>query len=165
MDHETTFIEAIRISPRDDIARQIYADWLEERGDPRGRYLRLVHDVALRLEQGLDWVDLKPVLGELCKVMPLEWREQVGKRFDVVLESWLSARKIDIIGAVRFHTGLGLKEAKDLVEAAPHVVRNHLLLEEAEQVKVGLETEPWHEHVRQAPDDTPRCRASIKAAS
>jgi uncharacterized protein (TIGR02996 family) len=42
---ENAFIEAIRSSPHDDDTRLVYADWLEERADPRAEYLRL--DVAL----------------------------------------------------------------------------------------------------------------------
>jgi uncharacterized protein (TIGR02996 family) len=48
------FIEAILESPEDDSLRLIYADWLEERGDIRAEYLRLVHQQAqipLRLAQ------------------------------------------------------------------------------------------------------------------
>jgi uncharacterized protein (TIGR02996 family) len=41
MSDERPFIEAILADPNDEAPRLIYADWLEERGDPRGEYLRL----------------------------------------------------------------------------------------------------------------------------
>jgi uncharacterized protein (TIGR02996 family) len=40
MPEESAFIEAILASPADEACRLVYADWLEERGDPRGGYLR-----------------------------------------------------------------------------------------------------------------------------
>ena len=47
--------------------------------------------------------------------------------------------KVPVIKVVRSLTGLGLKEAKDLVEAAPSAVREAITREEAEDVKKQLE--------------------------
>ena len=58
--------------------------------------------------------------------------------FDVVLTSFGSA-KVPVIKVVRSLTGLGLKEAKDLVEAAPSAVREAITRDEAEDVKTQLE--------------------------
>ena len=58
--------------------------------------------------------------------------------FDVVLTS-VGASKINVIKEVRTITGLGLKEAKDLVESAPKAVKEALSKDEAEQIKVKLE--------------------------
>ncbi len=41
VDEETPFLEALCAQPHDDDLRQVYADWLEERGDPRGELLRI----------------------------------------------------------------------------------------------------------------------------
>src|SRR5918992_3612202 len=57
--------------------------------------------------------------------------------FDAVLTE-VGANKILVIKAVRELTGLGLKEAKDLVDAAPKAVREGVAREEAEQVKEKL---------------------------
>jgi large subunit ribosomal protein L7/L12 len=57
--------------------------------------------------------------------------------FDAVLTE-VGANKILVIKAVRELTGLGLKEAKDLVDAAPKAVREGVTKEEAEQVKEKL---------------------------
>jgi large subunit ribosomal protein L7/L12 len=48
-------------------------------------------------------------------------------------------KKIEVIKEVRALTGLGLKEAKDLVEAAPKAVKEAVSKEEAEKIKVTLE--------------------------
>ncbi len=58
--------------------------------------------------------------------------------FDVILTSFGSA-KVPVIKVVRALTGLGLKEAKDLVEAAPSAVREAITMDEAEDVKKQLE--------------------------
>jgi large subunit ribosomal protein L7/L12 len=57
--------------------------------------------------------------------------------FDAVLTE-VGANKILVIKAVRELTGLGLKEAKDLVDAAPKAVKEGATKEEAEQVKEKL---------------------------
>ncbi|WP_265519985.1 50S ribosomal protein L7/L12 [Nitratireductor luteus] len=58
--------------------------------------------------------------------------------FDVVLAD-AGAQKINVIKEVRAITGLGLKEAKDLVEAAPKAVKEGVSKDEAEKVKAQLE--------------------------
>ena len=58
--------------------------------------------------------------------------------FDVILKA-AGDKKIAVIKAVRAATGLGLKEAKDLVESAPSEVKTALPKEEAEALKKELE--------------------------
>ena len=58
--------------------------------------------------------------------------------FDVVLTE-IGASKINVIKEVRAITGLGLKEAKDLVEAAPKAVKEGVAKAEAEEIKKKLE--------------------------
>ena len=58
--------------------------------------------------------------------------------FDVVLKSF-GAKKLDVIKAVREITGLGLKEAKEMVEGAPKVVKEAAPKETAEGIKKQLE--------------------------
>jgi large subunit ribosomal protein L7/L12 len=64
--------------------------------------------------------------------------EEAKSTFDVVLKSG-GDKKIQVIKVVRAATGLGLKEAKDLVEAAPKVVKEGLSKEDAEKLKKDLE--------------------------
>lgn len=58
--------------------------------------------------------------------------------FDVVLAT-IGDKKINVIKEVRAITGLGLKEAKDLVEAAPKTIKEAVKKEEADQIKKKLE--------------------------
>jgi len=58
--------------------------------------------------------------------------------FNVILASAPADKKINIIKVVREITGLGLKEAKDLVEAAPKPVKEAVSKDEAEKLKKAL---------------------------
>ena len=58
--------------------------------------------------------------------------------FDVVLKS-AGAAKLQVVKAVKEHCGLGLKEAKDLVDCAPSKVKEGVAKEEAEALKKALE--------------------------
>ncbi len=58
--------------------------------------------------------------------------------FDVILAS-IGEKKINVIKEVRAVTALGLKEAKDLVEAAPKAIKEGVNKEEAEEIKKTLE--------------------------
>src|SRR5436189_3088278 len=58
--------------------------------------------------------------------------------FTVVLAA-IGDKKIEVIKEVRAATGLGLKEAKDLVEAAPKPVKEGIPKDEAEKIKAALE--------------------------
>ena len=59
--------------------------------------------------------------------------------FNVSLEAADPAKKIAVIKAVREVTGLGLKEAKDLVEGAPKVLKEGVSKEDAEKIKATIE--------------------------
>jgi large subunit ribosomal protein L7/L12 len=58
--------------------------------------------------------------------------------FDVILAG-IGDKKINVIKVVRAHTGLGLKEAKELVDSAPKAVKEGVSKEEAEKIKADLE--------------------------
>jgi large subunit ribosomal protein L7/L12 len=59
--------------------------------------------------------------------------------FTVQLDGFDAAKKINVIKVVREITGLGLKEAKDLVEGAPKPVKENISKEDAEKLKKQLE--------------------------
>ncbi len=58
--------------------------------------------------------------------------------FDVILTSF-GEKKINVIKVVRAHTGLGLKEAKEVVDKAPNPVKEAISKDEAEKIKKELE--------------------------
>jgi len=73
-----------------------------------------------------------PVAGESAGA------EEAKTEFDVILSS-MGDNKVGVIKAVRATTGLGLKEAKDLVEGAPKEVKSGVNKKEAEEIKTKLE--------------------------
>jgi len=64
--------------------------------------------------------------------------EEEQTEFDVVLTS-AGASKIKVVKAVREITGLGLKDAKDLVDNAPGAIKEGIAKEDAEEMKAKLE--------------------------
>jgi large subunit ribosomal protein L7/L12 len=126
-DVEQRFLAAIQANPDDREAREIYADWLEERGDERGEYLRLeaqLHSIPQRL-------------AVLRATVDPSWLQQVERRFDVLLVA-MGPSKISVIKSVREAAGIGLKDAKDFVEAVrpggPGVVCRDLEYEAANRI-------------------------------
>jgi uncharacterized protein (TIGR02996 family) len=124
MNDEAGFLNAIRDNPDDDTARLVYADWLEERGDIRGEYLRL--------EYQLSQIPLR--LAQLREQIDPAWLRAVTKWHKVVLLDFVPTDKIQVIKLVREVTQLGLKEAKDLVEAPRSTILDGLTSEEARQL-------------------------------
>jgi large subunit ribosomal protein L7/L12 len=68
----------------------------------------------------------------------VEEKPQEQTEFDVILNS-AGDKKVQVIKVVKEITGLGLKEAKDLVDSAPKAVKEKISREEAEQIKAKLE--------------------------
>ena len=64
--------------------------------------------------------------------------EEEKTEFDVVLSA-IGDKKLQVIKVVRAITGLGLKEAKDLVEAAPKAIKEGIAKEDAQDIKTKLE--------------------------
>ncbi|HTX67714.1 MAG TPA: 50S ribosomal protein L7/L12 [Thermoleophilia bacterium] len=75
-----------------------------------------------------------PAAGGAAEAAPAEEKTQ----FDVVLAAF-GDQKIQVIKVVRALTGLGLKEAKDVVEGAPKPIKEGVTKDEAEEAKKQLE--------------------------
>jgi large subunit ribosomal protein L7/L12 len=69
---------------------------------------------------------------------PAAAEEEEQTEFDVILKA-VGEKKINVIKEVRTITGLGLKEAKDLVDGAPNPVKQAVTKDEAEAIKKQLE--------------------------
>ena len=94
-------------------------------------------DIIKMVETKFDVKAAAPVAmaaGPAAAAAPAEEKTQ----FDVILKS-SGEKKINVIKVVRTITGLGLKEAKDLVEGAPKPVKEGVSKDEAEKMKKELE--------------------------
>ena len=87
--------------------------------------------------------DIKPAAAAVAVAGPAGGGDAAGggeeqTEFDVVLDS-AGAKKIAVIKEVRGITGLGLKEAKELVDGAPNTIKEGAAKAEAEEIKAKLE--------------------------
>ncbi|MBR0504417.1 MAG: 50S ribosomal protein L7/L12 [Kiritimatiellae bacterium] len=101
-----------------------------------GKTVLEINDLVKALEEawGVSAAAAVAVAGPAAAAAPAEEKTE----FDVVLES-AGAQKIAVIKEVRAITGLGLKDAKDMVEGAPKVVKEGASKEDAEKIKAQLE--------------------------
>jgi uncharacterized protein (TIGR02996 family) len=77
MDDETLFLKALRDNPHDGNLRQVYADWLEERGDPRGELLRIESKLAGLPPKGVPARQLRRRLQELRAAVDPAWLARI----------------------------------------------------------------------------------------
>ena len=80
-----------------------------------------------------------PVAVAAVAAAPAEAAAEEASEVNVILASAPADKKIAVLKEVRAITGLGLKEAKDLVEAAPKAVKENIKKDEAEAIKKTLE--------------------------
>jgi large subunit ribosomal protein L7/L12 len=119
---------------------EVAAD-IKELGDKIvGLTLKQAVDLAtyLKDEHGIEPAASGAVMMQGPATGPAKEEEAVKSTFDVVLKGG-GDKKIQVIKVVRAATGLGLKEAKDLVEGAPKTVKEGLQKDEAEKLKKELE--------------------------
>jgi len=92
---------------------------------------------AYQIEAAAGGVAIAAAGGGAAAAAPAAAEEKTT--FDVILKAVPADKKISAIKVVRAATGLGLKEAKDLVEAAPKTVKENLSKEDAAKLKKELE--------------------------
>ncbi|MBT4769464.1 MAG: 50S ribosomal protein L7/L12 [Rhodospirillaceae bacterium] len=95
-------------------------------------------DLSKLLEEKWGVSAAAPVAVAAAGGAPAGEAAEVKDTFDVILAS-IGEKKINVIKEVRAITGLGLKEAKDLVEGAPKSVKADATKDEAEEIKTKLE--------------------------
>lgn len=100
-------------------------------------------ELVKQIEEAFGVSAAAPVGGMMMAAMPgaAAPAEEVEEKteFDVILEEVPADKKIAILKVVRALTGLGLKEAKELVESAPKPVREAVAKDAAEDAKKQLE--------------------------
>lgn len=97
-------------------------------------------DLVKKLEEKFGVSAAAPVMAMAGGAGAAGAAEEAQDEFDVVLAD-AGAKKIQVLKVVRELTGLGLKEAKELVDSAPKPVKEKVKKEEAEEAKKKLEAE------------------------
>jgi large subunit ribosomal protein L7/L12 len=98
-------------------------------------------ELVKQIEEAFGVSAAAPAGGMMMMAAPSAAAEPVDEKteFDVILESVPADKKIAVLKVVREITGLGLKEAKDLVEAAPKAVKEAIAKDAAEDAKKRIE--------------------------
>jgi uncharacterized protein (TIGR02996 family) len=132
MSEEAAFLQALESDPGDDLTRLVYADWLDERGDARGRYLRL----EIEASQEAWNQDREP--GQVAELLALrpgfypDWLARAGKRWDLQLCGFESNRIAFVARAFRDVTSWGYKEIIVWCKSAPCCVLTEVDLAQAQ---------------------------------
>jgi uncharacterized protein (TIGR02996 family) len=135
MTDDSAFLAHLSEHPGDDVTRLVYADWLEDRGDARGEYLRREVEFAALDEDSARALELAARLWEARRDMDRAWLRQAGKRFDVWLVSCPFPLKIRTIKVILECTGMRLANANLLSDSLPARVLDNLTLGEAEALR------------------------------
>ena len=101
-----------------------------------GKTLMEVMELVKAIEEKFGVTAAAPVAAAVAAGPAAVVEEQT--EFTVILKA-AGEKKVEVIKAVRAITGLGLKEAKDLVEGAPQIVKDGVSKDESEKLKKDLE--------------------------
>jgi large subunit ribosomal protein L7/L12 len=98
-----------------------------------------VSELVKAMEEKFGVTAAAPVAAAAAGAAPAAAAAEEKTEFTVVLKSFDDAKKIPVIKEVRAITGLGLKEAKDLVEAGNKTVKENVSKDDAAKIKKQLE--------------------------
>ncbi len=138
--NDSDFLRDLTADPHDDALRTVYADWLEERGDLRGEYLRLELDLAGLERSDPLYVPREERLRTLRLDLNEAWLAAAGKRYDVILVDFPREMTIGMIKILRSVVGMHMNDAVRLLHEAPSVIKSHIARAEAERICLQIET-------------------------
>ena len=136
---EDAFLETIFAHPDDDTPRLVFADWLEEQGNPRGTFIRLQCERAKMTQYDPGWKEQLAKEAALFRQFEAEWSKQVLRYVDGVQYCR------GFIEHVRVSATKLLKNGDRLFRAAPVC---SIRLENADQL-AEIAERPWLAHVKE----------------
>lgn len=164
MPTEEAFLARLADHPDDDTTRLIYADWLEDRGDPRAAYLRAEVDLA-RMEPGTpEYHEGELRLVAAREGLSADWVASACRVYDLVLWGYPAGSKIAVIKSIRELTRCGLAEAKEISESLPATILGGVSRPQAEHGRERLGdfcTGPVQAVIQPSPAGTPNHAASL----
>jgi uncharacterized protein (TIGR02996 family) len=126
MHEEQGFLRQLREHPDDNVTRMAYTDWLEERGDPRGEYLRLEAALTRVGNSGPERDHLEAEVTRRANRLDAGWLEGAGWRFDLVLLGGDRVGRMPLLyfskGRQQPHLG-GWRVGVKLVAGLPGILR------------------------------------------
>ncbi len=119
--NEAAFLDALAADPLDGVTRRVYADWLEERGDPRAEYLRREIELADIPIDDPRWPALACWVRERVDAHDPAWVAAACPLYEVWLHGYPEGEKLPAIHVVYafVRVGIGLDEAKALIDSVP----------------------------------------------
>jgi uncharacterized protein (TIGR02996 family) len=129
---EAAFLAVLKANPADDIARLVYADWLDDRCDPRSRYVRLVCALASMSETELcDSAAAYELLTE-SKRFSLGWQATAGARFEMALLEFRPTDQYNLVHALaQVLTPTPRVELEARIRAVPTALRTPMTFADA----------------------------------
>jgi uncharacterized protein (TIGR02996 family) len=77
--NEDGFLNVLRADPNDEATRLVYADWLDERGDPRAAFIRLESEYVSLSEEDVRLAEMKDRLFQMAALLSEEWLRVVSR--------------------------------------------------------------------------------------
>lgn len=138
--NDADFLRDLSARPHDDTLRTVYADWLEERGDLRGEYLRLELELTGLERTDPNYAPREERLRTLRLDLSEAWLAVAGKRYDVILVDFLREAMMTTIKTLRAVVGLSLLDASKMVHGLPATIKAGVSRAEAERICLQIET-------------------------
>ena len=132
MSEEQSFLDALAADPADDLTRLVYADWLDDRGDCRAGYVRLVCELARTPEGDMLESPAGDALIALSPVLDADWQAAAGSRFEVALVEFSPQDRNLLVEALMWLTGVEVPwDVEELVESVPTPIRSPMTYPDA----------------------------------
>jgi uncharacterized protein (TIGR02996 family) len=131
MSEEQAFLAALAANPADDLTRLVYADWLDEHGHQKSRYLRLVTELALMPREEMLQSQAHDEILSLSAVLHPDWLEAVGRRFELALIRFNMSDRLILIRALSEWLHIEGLEAEQLTALPPIAVSSPLTYSDA----------------------------------
>ena len=134
MHDEEAFLAAIAEQPEDENCRLIYADWLEERGDPRAEYLRVEYKMRVHGGRG------KGKLDALRSQLSGDWLRgvhdgQMGPDWAVVLQNVEAGSRAALLQRISEIAGLSAAESEKALRSFPNALKTGLRYWQAHRLR------------------------------
>ncbi|MGL4422855.1 MAG: TIGR02996 domain-containing protein [Gemmataceae bacterium] len=129
MTTDEEFLFRLQQDPGNNVLRLAYADWLEERGDPRAEYLRLL----------IEYRDLSVRMAQLRRQLPTAWTTAVSPWCRVTLVRFQPEKRRQVLQLWRELTDQRIAELSTKLDQLPQTIRTRISLGAATAIATAFE--------------------------